>query len=95
MYFFEPSWCAWSMDWKTARKPADFRENRRNRSGSVSPVFQKLAGQIWNFQKIEIKILKKLEPISRFLVKTKFVKIETVGKIGKKENPLVPYKGQP
>jgi hypothetical protein len=60
------------MDWKTSQKPINFHENRRNRSRPVSPIFGKPADQIWNLKKLkkfEIKILKKLESISIFLVK--------------------------
>jgi hypothetical protein len=63
------------MDWKTAWKPIDFCENWRNQSGPVSSVFSKPTGEIWFFFEIwifKIKFLKKLESISRFLVKIEF-----------------------
>jgi hypothetical protein len=56
---------------------------------------RKPAGQIWNFEKIrkfEIKNLIKLEPISRFLVKTELKKIKAMQSakfIEVKTSPLV------
>jgi hypothetical protein len=63
-------WSPQSTSW--FEKPVSFHKNQRNWSGPVSPVFGKPADEYQIFKKFEIIFLKKLELISRFLVKTKF-----------------------